>query len=57
MAVGYSLWEEVYLKDYRTTKEADADIGRLTEDVLSNRRLHSSLGYPRQSSKSLKPKS
>ncbi len=37
--------EEVYLKEYRTIKEADAQIGCFIEDVYNEKRLHSSLGY------------
>jgi putative transposase len=37
--------EEVYLKDYRTIEEADAQIGLFIGDVYNLKRLHSSLGY------------
>lgn len=37
--------EEVYLKEYRSIEEADANIGRFIEDVYNTKRLHSSLGY------------
>jgi transposase InsO family protein len=37
--------EEVYLKEYRSLEEADANIGHFIEDVYNNKRLHSSLGY------------
>ena len=37
--------EEVYLKDYRTFGEAQANIGQFIEDVYNQKRLHSSLGY------------
>ncbi len=37
--------EEVYLKEYRTIEDADANIGRFIEDVYNRKRLHSSLGY------------
>lgn len=37
--------EEVYLKDYRTFGEAEANIGQFIEDVYNQKRLHSSLGY------------
>jgi transposase InsO family protein len=37
--------EEVYLKDYRTFSEAEANIGQFIEDVYNQKRLHSSLGY------------
>lgn len=37
--------EEVYLKDYRTFAEAEANIGQFIEDVYNTKRLHSSLGY------------
>jgi putative transposase len=36
--------EEVYLHDYRTFEEAEANLSRFIEDVYSRRRLHSSLG-------------
>lgn len=37
--------EEVYLKEYRTFAEAEANIGQFIEDVYNAKRLHSSLGY------------
>ena len=37
--------EEVYLHDYRTFEEAEANLSRFIEDVYSRRRLHSSLVY------------
>ena len=37
--------EEVYLKEYRTFGEAQANIGQFIEDVYNQKRLHSSLGY------------
>ncbi len=37
--------EEVYLKQYRTFGEAEANIGQFIEDVYNVKRLHSSLGY------------
>jgi transposase InsO family protein len=37
--------EEVYLTDYRTFAEAEANLGRFIEDVYNTKRLHSSLGY------------
>ena len=37
--------EEVYLKDYRTFEEAEANIGEFIEEVYNEKRLHSSLGY------------
>ena len=37
--------EEVYLKDYRTFEEAEANIGEFIEEVYNKKRLHSSLGY------------
>ncbi len=37
--------EEVYLKEYRTFAEAEANIGQFIEDVYNQKRLHSSLGY------------
>jgi len=37
--------EEVYLKDYRTFGEAEANISQFIEDVYNQKRLHSSLGY------------
>ncbi len=38
-------WEEVYLQEYRTLEEAEANIGRFIADVYNTKRLHSSLGY------------
>jgi transposase InsO family protein len=37
--------EEVYLHEYRTLAEADANIERFIEGVYNQKRLHSSLGY------------
>jgi putative transposase len=37
--------EEVYLKDYQTFAEAEADLGQFIEAVYNTKRLHSSLGY------------
>jgi len=37
--------EEVYLKQYQTFEEAEANTGQLIEDVYNTKRLHSSLGY------------
>ena len=37
--------EEVYLKDYQTQQEAEANIGAFIEKVYNIKRLHSSLGY------------
>lgn len=37
--------EEVYLHDYRSMEEAEANIGRFIEEVYNTKRLHSSLGY------------
>lgn len=37
--------EEVYLKDYQTFAEAEANLGQFIEDVYNTKRLHSSLGY------------
>jgi putative transposase len=37
--------EEVYLHDYRTFAEAEANLGRFLDDVSNHKRLHSSLGY------------
>ncbi len=37
--------EEVYLQDYRTFAEAEANLDRFIADVYNTKRLHSSLGY------------
>jgi putative transposase len=37
--------EEVYLKDYQTFAEAQANLGQFIEAVYNTKRLHSSLGY------------
>jgi transposase InsO family protein len=37
--------EEVYLKEYRTFADAEANIQTFIEDVYNTKRLHSSLGY------------
>jgi putative transposase len=37
--------EEVYLKDYQTFADAEANLGRFIESVYNTKRLHSSLGY------------
>lgn len=37
--------EEVYLNDYETFADAQANIGHFIEDVYNVKRLHSSLGY------------
>ncbi|MDQ3695499.1 MAG: integrase core domain-containing protein [Chloroflexota bacterium] len=37
--------EEVYLQDYRTFAEAEANLGRFIAAVYNTKRLHSSLGY------------
>ena len=37
--------EEVYLNDYRTIHDAEANIGSFIEDVYNTKRLHSSLDY------------
>ena len=37
--------EEVYLHDYRTFEEAEANLSRFIEDAHSRKRFHSSLGY------------
>jgi transposase InsO family protein len=36
--------EEVYLKEYRTFAEAEANLSRFIEDVYNTKRLHSALG-------------
>ncbi len=38
-------YEEVYLKEYRSFEEAEANLERFIEDVYNTKRLHSSLGY------------
>jgi putative transposase len=37
--------EEVYLREYRTFAEAEANLARFLDDVYNHKRLHSSLGY------------
>jgi len=37
--------EEVYLNQYQTFAEAEANIAQFIEDVYNTKRLHSSLGY------------
>jgi transposase InsO family protein len=37
--------EEVYLKEYQTFADAEANLGQFIEDVYNTKRLHSSLGY------------
>ena len=37
--------EEVYLQQYRTFAEAEANLSRFIGDVYNTKRLHSSLGY------------
>jgi putative transposase len=37
--------EEVYLNEYHTFAEAEANIGQFIDDVYNTKRLHSSLGY------------
>ena len=44
----YRIWvkrEEVYLNQYQTVAEAEANLGQFIEDVYNRKRLHSSLGY------------
>jgi putative transposase len=38
-------YEEVYLKQYATFGEAEANISQFIDDVYNTKRLHSSLGY------------
>ncbi len=40
-----SKMEEVCLKDYGTSEEAEANTGEFVEEVYNKKRLHSSLGY------------
>jgi transposase InsO family protein len=37
--------EEVYLNEYQTLADAQAQMGQFIEDVYNTKRLHSSLGY------------
>ncbi len=37
--------EEVYLNQYQTFAEAEANLSQFIEDVYNTKRLHSSLGY------------
>ena len=37
--------EEVYLSNYRSFEEAEANLAKFIEDVYNQKRLHSSLGY------------
>ena len=37
--------EEVYLRDYQSFAEAEANLARFLDDVYNHKRLHSSLGY------------
>lgn len=37
--------EEVYLHDYPTFAEANANLARFLDDVYNHKRLHSNLGY------------
>ena len=37
--------EEVYLKEYQTLADAEANLGQFIEAVYNTKRLHSSLGY------------
>jgi len=38
-------YEEVYLSDYETLREAEASIKHFLEEVYNQKRLHSALGY------------
>jgi putative transposase len=37
--------EEVYLKEYQTFAQAEANLARFVEDVDNTKRLHSAIGY------------